>query len=100
MDTAKTDSTLPTTAKDDDGAVSTGTITTDDQTNAMERRQNGEFVRGVSTARNWITTDDAPMYPLAKDRYHDGDSIPTTRQVFTFISFVSSGTGRYHQYYE
>jgi len=43
-------------------------ITTDDQTNAEERRAKGEFVRGVSTARNWITTDGP--YPPEKDRYH------------------------------
>ena len=43
-------------------------VTTDDQTNAAERRAKGEFVRGVSAARNWIGEDDA--YPPAKNRYH------------------------------
>lgn len=44
-------------------------ITTDDQTNAIQRRAKGEFVRGVSTARNWIQPGDGP-YPPEKDRYH------------------------------
>ena len=46
-------------------------VTSDDQTNAAERRAQGEFVRGVSTARNWIddSTEDA-LYPPAPDRYH------------------------------
>jgi putative glutathione S-transferase len=44
-------------------------ITTDDQTNATERRAKGEFVRGISTARNWIQPGDGP-YPPEKDRYH------------------------------
>ena len=43
-------------------------ITTDDQTNAKERRAKGEFVRGVSTARNWIAPEGP--YPPEKDRYH------------------------------
>jgi len=43
-------------------------ITTDDQTNAVERRTKGEFVRGVSSARNWIA-ENGP-YPPASGRYH------------------------------
>ena len=43
-------------------------ITTDDQTNAVARRAKGEFVRGVSSARNWIAKDGE--YPPAKGRYH------------------------------
>lgn len=42
-------------------------VTSDDQTNAAQRRAKGEFVRGISTARNWI--GDA-NYPPAKGRYH------------------------------
>jgi len=42
-------------------------VTTDDQTNANARRAAGEFVRGVSTARNWIGS---PQYPPAAGRYH------------------------------
>lgn len=38
--------------------------TTDDQTNAAEHRAKGEFVRGVSTTRNWIVKDGP--YPPAK----------------------------------
>ncbi|CAJ1959350.1 unnamed protein product [Cylindrotheca closterium] len=55
-------------------------ITTDDQTNAAQRRAQGEFVRGVSSARNWISTtqeptaeekaDGAIWYKPAKGRYH------------------------------
>ena len=53
-------------------------ITTDDQTNADERRKAGEFVRGVSTAREWIqrrTDNDNsvinnPKYPAESGRYH------------------------------
>jgi len=51
-------------------------ITTDDQTNAESRRAAGEFVRGVSSARNWITNpaddpdnDDHP-FPVESGRYH------------------------------
>jgi len=45
-------------------------LTTDDQANAEKRRKEGEFVRGVSTARNWIEdTEDAP-FPVASGRYH------------------------------
>ena len=74
MDTVSTNT--ATSTNNDDIAV--GTITTDDQSNVMERRRNGEFVRGVSTARNWITdanhdtttvTADI-IYPLERDRYH------------------------------
>lgn len=43
-------------------------ITTDDQTNAQERRVQGEFVRGVSTARHWIQADG--LYPPERGRYH------------------------------
>jgi len=42
-------------------------VTSDDQTNAAQRRAKGEFVRGISTARNWIGD---PNYPPAKGRYH------------------------------
>lgn len=57
-------------------------VTTDDQTNAEERRQAGEFVRGVSSARHWIqkasATTTAPskdcdndvQYPVESGRYH------------------------------
>lgn len=45
-------------------------ITTDDQTNAAERRAKGEFVRGVSSARNWIEEGAGTMYPPAANRYH------------------------------
>jgi putative glutathione S-transferase len=49
-------------------------VTTDDQTNAAQRRAAGEFVRGVSTARNWIQDADAAtadsLYPVENDRYH------------------------------
>jgi putative glutathione S-transferase len=45
-------------------------ITTDDQTNAAERRAKGEFVRGVSSARNWISTEDDAVYPPESGRYH------------------------------
>lgn len=41
--------------------------TTDDQTNAAARRQAGEFVRGVSTARDWIGTT---RFSVEKGRYH------------------------------
>ena len=44
-------------------------ITTDDQTNAAQRRAAGEFVRGVSTARNWIDKASS-LYPPASGRYH------------------------------
>jgi glutathionyl-hydroquinone reductase len=43
-------------------------ITSDDQTNANQRRAKGEFVRGVSTARNWIHQDGP--YPPQANRYH------------------------------
>jgi putative glutathione S-transferase len=50
-------------------------ITTDDQTEAAARRAKGEFVRGVSSARNWIsqtksTEEGFPYYPPASGRYH------------------------------
>jgi len=59
-------------------------LTSDDQTNATERRAKGEFVRGVSTARHWITTVPPPpattaaseneyeviFYPPETNRYH------------------------------
>lgn len=45
-------------------------ITTDDQTNAKERRAKGEFVRGVSTARHWISPEDGALYPPEAGRYH------------------------------
>lgn len=44
--------------------------TTDDQTNAAERRAKGEFVRGVSTARNWISYSKDATYPPEAGRYH------------------------------
>ena len=43
-------------------------VTTDDQTNAQERRARGEFVRGVSTARHWIS--DNGEFPVQTNRYH------------------------------
>jgi len=43
-------------------------LTTDDQSNAKERRAKGEFVRGVSTARNWIT--ETGKYRPETGRYH------------------------------
>jgi len=49
--------------------VSAG-ITSDDQTNAQERRAKGEFVRGVSKARNWIEDTPNARYPPARNRYH------------------------------
>jgi glutathionyl-hydroquinone reductase len=53
--------------------VSAG-ITTDDQTNATERRKNGEFVRGVSSARNFVGEQDTNTgviaYPVESRRYH------------------------------
>jgi glutathionyl-hydroquinone reductase len=45
-------------------------ITSDDQTNAEERRTRGEFVRGVSNARNWISDEEGAPYPPVKGRYH------------------------------
>jgi len=49
-------------------------VTTDDQTDAAQRRAKGEFVRGVSSARNWITqegpTDGSQHYPPQAGRYH------------------------------
>jgi putative glutathione S-transferase len=48
-------------------------VTTDDQTNATQRRAAGEFVRGVSTARNWIQdadVDSDSLYPVEDGRYH------------------------------
>jgi glutathionyl-hydroquinone reductase len=49
-------------------------ITTDDQTNAAQRRQQGEFVRGVSTARNFVGVTDTDtgtvLYPVESGRYH------------------------------
>lgn len=43
-------------------------VTTDDQTNAAERRAKGEFVRGVSGVRNWI--EEGGKYPPESGRYH------------------------------
>jgi glutathionyl-hydroquinone reductase len=45
-------------------------VTSDDQTNAAERRAKGEFVRGVSTSRNWISSEEGALYPPVKGRYH------------------------------
>ncbi len=49
-------------------------VTTDDQTDAEARRARGEFVRGLSTARNWISStrpqDGSVHYAPAKGRYH------------------------------
>lgn len=42
-------------------------ITTDDQTNKKARQAAGEFVRGVSTARNMIGD---PGFPVEAGRYH------------------------------
>ena len=45
--------------------------TEEDQTDAAARRARGEFVRGVSTARNWITpSGEEGRYPAESDRYH------------------------------
>jgi len=51
-----------------DKVVGAAGITTDDQTNAKERRAKGEFVRGVSSARNWIEANGD--FSPAKGRYH------------------------------
>lgn len=48
----------------------TAGITTDDQTDALARRAKGEFVRGVSTARHFVTTDADGLYPVETGRYH------------------------------
>ncbi|XP_077990181.1 glutathionyl-hydroquinone reductase YqjG-like [Glandiceps talaboti] len=42
----------------------------DDQTNKEERRARGEFVRGVSAARNWITADGSSGFKAEPGRYH------------------------------
>ena len=63
-------------SKDDSAGAAQGSaaptmsvgITTDNQTNAAERRAKGEFVRGVSSVRHWIGT--SPQYPAEAGRYH------------------------------
>jgi hypothetical protein len=46
-------------------------LTTDSQENAAARRAAGEFVRGVSSARHWITdAPDAVYPPQGGGRYH------------------------------
>ena len=45
-------------------------LTTDDQTNVHQRRQKGEFVRGMSTARNWISSAEGSYFPPEAGRYH------------------------------
>jgi len=45
-------------------------VTTDDQTNAEERRAKGEFVRGVSSARSFIQASPDSTYPVESGRYH------------------------------
>jgi putative glutathione S-transferase len=60
-------------------------ITTDDQTNAAARRAKGEFVRGVSSARNWITKEEAPR--------NDTDTTTTTKAIH-----YPPASGRYHMY--
>lgn len=61
------------------GVAGSAGITTDDQTNAAQRIAQGEFVRGVSSARNWITVEEPSVeekakgviwYPPWKGRYH------------------------------
>ncbi|CAB9530453.1 glutathione Stransferase [Seminavis robusta] len=52
--------------KNDDLVQSVAGVTSDDQTNAAERRAKGEFVRGISTARNWISGEQGAMFPPAK----------------------------------
>ncbi|CAE7600102.1 yqjG [Symbiodinium sp. CCMP2456] len=47
--------------------VGSAGVTTDDQTNAAERRAGGEFVRGVSSARSFIGSEE---FPAESDRYH------------------------------
>jgi hypothetical protein len=42
--------------------------TTDDQTNAAERRSKGEFVRCVSKARQWMSSEST--YLPESGRYH------------------------------
>eukprot|EP00192_Tetraselmis_astigmatica_P013599 CAMPEP_0117667088 /NCGR_PEP_ID=MMETSP0804-20121206/10759_1 /TAXON_ID=1074897 /ORGANISM="Tetraselmis astigmatica, Strain CCMP880" /LENGTH=339 /DNA_ID=CAMNT_0005474749 /DNA_START=103 /DNA_END=1122 /DNA_ORIENTATION=- len=43
----------------------------EDQTDAAARRAKGEFVRGISTARNWITASwEEAKYPAEASRYH------------------------------
>jgi putative glutathione S-transferase len=49
------------------GVVGVAGVTTDDQTNAAERRAAGEFVRGVSSARNMIGSAE---FPAEAGRYH------------------------------
>lgn len=56
------------TSSDQNNISGAAGITTDDQTNAAARRAKGEFVRGVSSARNWIAK--GGTYPPSKGRYH------------------------------
>ena len=60
-------------------------ITTDDQTNADARRAQGEFVRGVSSARHWIT--DIPPSNDDDDDDNDEDELPP---------YYPPESGRYH----
>ncbi|KAL7562985.1 hypothetical protein ACA910_018623 [Epithemia clementina (nom. ined.)] len=57
-------------SKDHDLVLGAAGVTTDDQTNAAGRRAAGEFVRGVSTARNWVQDSADAVYPVASGRYH------------------------------
>jgi putative glutathione S-transferase len=43
---------------------------TEDQSNAAARKLNGEFVRGVSAARNFVSTDPSAEFPVETGRYH------------------------------
>ena len=45
-------------------------LTTDDQTDAAKRRKQGEWVRGVSSARDWIEDSEDAKYPVEAGRYH------------------------------
>lgn len=49
------------------GLITSVGETTDIQTDAKKRRAEGEFVRGVSTARNFVGSS---SYPVETERYH------------------------------
>mmetsp|Transcript_13184 Transcript_13184/g.19958 ORF Transcript_13184/g.19958 Transcript_13184/m.19958 type:complete len:364 (-) Transcript_13184:41-1132(-) len=42
----------------------------EDQTNKAERQKAGEFVRGVGTARNWISNEPNAQFKPERGRYH------------------------------
>jgi glutathionyl-hydroquinone reductase len=60
----------PTTADNNNLVQGTAGITTDDQTDAAARRAKGEFVRGVSSQRHFVTNDTKALYPVEAGRYH------------------------------